>query len=245
MRNVVLSALLVAATAGPAAAQVSDPRVFASVNATVRPAPEGLSDSFTFEAELETATVDVDYAFRQATMVDGGVTVRLWKRLGIGVAASNYSRDASAAVEAQIPHPFFFEQPRAIAGDATDLSRTETAVHVQLAYVLPIGGRWRVLLGAGPSRIQLEQEIVTVVHYEEAFPFDTATFRSTTSRAFKGSGIGFNATADVSFMFTRLLGIGGMARYSRATVDLDGPDNRRISQDAGGFQAGGGIRMVF
>jgi hypothetical protein len=46
-------------------------------------------------------------------------------------------------------------------------------------------------------------------------------------------------------MFTRLFGLGGMVRFSRADIDLDGPDNRSISVQAGGVQAGAGVRVVF
>ena len=40
-------------------------------------------------------------------------------------------------------------------------------------------------------------------------------------------------------------GVGGLVRFSRATVDLDAPGNRTISVDAGGVYAGGGIRLLF
>lgn len=246
MRNVfVVCAVLLVWGAVPAAGQVSDPRVFVSVNAAFQAAPEDVSDRFTFEAELEAATVDVDYGFAQGTNFDGGVAVRLWKRIGAGIAVSRYAKDASAAVTGAIPHPFFFEQPRDITGDATGLARSETAVHLQLVYIVPTTGRFRVLLAGGPSRIELEQDIVTAVQYDESFPFDAAAFRSATSRGLKDSAIGFNAGADVSFMLTRMIGLGGMVRFSRASVDLAGPDARSISLDAGGFQGGAGVRIVF
>ena len=44
---------------------------------------------------------------------------------------------------------------------------------------------------------------------------------------------------------SRQFGVGGILRFSRATVDLDAPDNRTVSVDAGGFYAGGGLRIVF
>lgn len=245
MRNVVLCTALVVCAGAPAAAQMSNPRVFVSVNAGIQPAPSNLSDRFTFEAELETATVDVEYPFAQATVFDGGAAVRLWKRLGAGAAFSSYSRDGSATVNAGIPHPFFFEQPREVTGEATGVGRSETAVHLQLVYIVPTNGRFRLLLGAGPSRIQVEQEVVTDVQYDESFPFDTATFRSATTRSFTGSRIGFNAGVDVGYMITDNFGIGGMVRFSRADLDLDGPDNRTISLEAGGVQVGGGLRVVF
>jgi hypothetical protein len=245
MRNLVGCAALLVCVAVPAAAQVSNPRVFISVNAAVQPAPSDLADRFTFDAELETATVDVAYPFEPATSIDVGGAVRLWKRLGAGIAVSRYSRAGSAAVDATIPHPFFFEQPREVTGEATDISRSETAVHAQVIYIVPTSERLRILFSAGPSRLEVEQEIVTGVQYDEAFPFDTATFRSASTRSITGSKIGFNVGADVGYMITRVFGIGGMVRFSRADIDLDAPDNRTVSVKAGGIQGGGGIRVVF
>ena len=102
-----------------------------------------------------------------------------------------------------------------------------------------------MLLSAGPSRIAAEQDIVTAVHYDESYPFDTATYRSATKRAFSGSAIGIHAGADVSYRLTRIIGAGGTLRFSRADLDLEGPDNRRISLEAGGLQVAGGIRVIF
>ena len=45
-------------------------------------------------------------------------------------------------------------------------------------------------------------------------------------------------------MFVAAFGIGGLVRYTRATVDLESKD-RTISVEAGGVQAGGGVRLVF
>jgi hypothetical protein len=46
-------------------------------------------------------------------------------------------------------------------------------------------------------------------------------------------------------MFTRTIGLGGMLRFSRADVDLEAPDNRRLTIKGGGIQAGGGLRIAF
>ena len=48
-----------------------------------------------------------------------------------------------------------------------------------------------------------------------------------------------------SWMLGRTFGVGGILRFSKATVDLDAPNNRTISVDAGGFYAGGGVRILF
>jgi hypothetical protein len=56
---------------------------------------------------------------------------------------------------------------------------------------------------------------------------------------------GFNAGADLRWMFSRNVGLGGMVRFIRGSVDLETENNRRILVRAGGLQAGGGIRIGF
>ena len=86
---------------------------------------------------------------------------------------------------------------------------------------------------------------MTEVTITETFPYDTATFASAQKSREKGSATAFNVGADVMWMLNRTLGVGGLVRFSRASVDLDAPGNRTISVDAGGVYAGGGIRLLF
>jgi hypothetical protein len=41
------------------------------------------------------------------------------------------------------------------------------------------------------------------------------------------------------------VGVGGVARYSRATATLNATNNAALKVDAGGLLAGGGIRLAF
>jgi hypothetical protein len=60
---------------------------------------------------------------------DGGI--RIWRNLAVGAGVSRFSKETTAAVSAQIPHPFFFNKPQAVSGDAASLTRDETAAHLQ------------------------------------------------------------------------------------------------------------------
>ena len=102
-----------------------------------------------------------------------------------------------------------------------------------------------LVLSGGPSWLNVEQELVTDVLYDETYPFDTATFRSAPTRRSKASVTGFNAGADLQWMFGRHIGVGGMVRFIRGSVDLTTENDRRISVRAGGVQAGGGLRIGF
>ena len=124
------------------------------------------------------------------------------------------------------------------------LTRDETGIHIQAQYHLaPFSGVYVVLAG-GPSVLDIRQSIVTDVNFTEEFPFDTATYVGVDSQRVTGTKTGFNVGADVRWMFARHVGVGGLVRYSHATVDLTS-SGRTISVDAGGMQVGGGIRLAF
>jgi len=231
--------------AAPAAAQSWPERVHISVSGAFQATSNDFSDRFEFERDLETGSTEVDYPVKSGFLFDAGAGVRLWKNLGAGVAVSYFTRDDAASTTSSFPHPLFFNQPRDVSGEATGVKRTETAVHVQAMYLVNPGGRLRLVLSGGPSFFSVEQDLVTEVRITETYPFDTAEFASAVKSREKGSAPAFNVGADVMWMMTPTFGVGGLARFSRASVDLDAPGNRTITVDAGGFWAGGGVRLLF
>jgi Outer membrane protein beta-barrel domain len=241
----VVAAAAVACTASPAAAQSWSERVLISVNGAFQSTTHDASDRFEFEKNLETGTTDVDYSVHGGFVFDGGVSYRVWKNLAGGVSVSYFTRDESASTTSSIPHPFFFQQPRIVTGDATGVKRTETAVHVQAVYLVNPGGKLRMAFSGGPTFFNLEQDLVTEATVTEAYPFDTVTFATAQKRRESGSTVTFNVGADLMWMLSRQFGIGGLVRFSPASVDLDAPGNRTISVDGGGVYAGGGIRILF
>ena len=232
-------------TIAPAAAQSGAGRVQIGVNGLYQATTNDFGDRFTFEQYLETGSTEVDYPVGGGPAFDVGAAVRLWRGLGAGVGFSSFTRDETAPTVSQVPHPFFFEQPREVVGDATGITRTESVVHVQAVYVIDPRGPWRVVVGAGPSFFNVEQDLVTQVRFSESFPFDTATFTTADQQRVTASATGFNVSGDVSWMFSRNFGVGALVRFSRVSVDLEAPGDRTIPVDVGGAQAGGGIRIVF
>ena len=245
-----LCVLLLVLAAGPAEAQVARrpagaERGFITFDAVVQAAAGDLSDRLFFEANAETGTIEAQYPGRTGVGVDGGFGIRVRGRMGVAVAVSHAASSGVASVVAEVPHPFFDDRHRHVEGEAPDISRTETAVHLQLYYDLRPRGPWRAKLFAGPSYFNVEQELVTGVETVEAFPFDTASFGAARTTRVSGSAAGFNAGVDLSRMFGRQIGGGMMVRYARATVDLNAPGPRPVSTDSGGLQVGIGMRLVF
>ena len=231
--------------ASPVLAQSWPERVHISVNGAFQATSNDFSDRFTFEESLETGSTDSDYPVESGFVFDVGGGYRLFGNLGAGVAVSYFTKAGTAATTSSFPHPFFFNRPRAVTGDATNLTRTETAVHVHAMYLVNPGGKLRMIFSGGPSFLNVKQDIVAEVLISETFPFDEAAFSSARSEEAKGSKVAFNVGADVLWMFAPRFGVGGLVRFSRASVDLDAPGGRTIPVDAGGVYAGGGVRLLF
>jgi len=201
----------------------------------------GFSETFGFQQYLEQASVTTQYPKKDGPTFDVGGGFRVWRNLAAAVAVSSVSRSTDGAVTGSIPHPFHFSTGRAIEGTA-GLTRTETAVHVQAAYVVPAGRRMLVTVSGGPSFFSVKQSLVQSVQYSESYPFDTATLASAPTTSASTSVTGFNAGLDVGYYFTRSVGVGMMVRYAGATLALPSHD-ATISTKVGGVLAGGGLRL--
>ena len=226
-----------------AAAPQQQPRVRAMINGGYQPSTTSFDDSFTFTLYLETGTTETTYSVEAGGIFEGGGCVRLVKGLAIGGVISHFTADSTASVTSSVPHPFFLNAHRQVTGDAQGLRREETAVHIQAQYLLPFG-RLNVVLAGGPTIIDVKQSLVVDVKYSEEFPYDEAVFTGVDSKRGTGTATGFNAGVDVQWMFNPRLGVGGLVRFTKATVDVT-VDNRTIQMDAGGLQVGGGIRLAF
>ena len=239
----VAAALCLAAS--PALAQRADGRFSVSVNAGYQAATNRFSDRLTFEAYKEEGTTEARYPVRGGFAFDAGGSVRLWKRLGAGVTVSRFTRESSAHTVSRVPHPLYLDQLREVTGDPGGITRTETGTHVQLLYLLPTPGRLRITAAAGPSYISVEQDLVAMIRYQETYPFDVAPFTGADTRTARRGAGGFNLGADATWMFNRRFGAGAVVRFTRATVRLHASSSRTIGVDAGGTQAGVGVRVRF
>ncbi len=194
---------------------------------------------------LETETVNASYQVPSGLAYDGGVLVKVAGGFGVGVAFSFFKSHGDATVAASVPHPFFFNKPRSASGTAPALERTETATHIQAAYVIRTG-RVDVAIAGGPTIFNVKQGLVSDVTFTDTYPYDIVTFTGATTQTVTATKIGFHVGADVGVRFSRNVGVGGLVRYSRATVDFSLTNAASgVTSDAGGVQAGGGIRFFF
>jgi hypothetical protein len=231
----------IAMTARPASAQPAwTDRGYANVSGFFHP-----STSFSNTVKpidfAEPSVVDTTYKTGSVPGFEAEGGVRLWRNLAVGAGVSWFSNQTTGTVSAQVPHPFFFNKPRAVSGDAGSLTRDETAVHVKALWMMPLSNRWQLALSGGPSWFSVGQDLVSDVSVTQTYPFDTATFASAATVHRSASKAGFNAGADVSFLFRPRIGVGFGVMFSHASVPLDDT----LTVDAGGAHVGGGLRIRF
>jgi hypothetical protein len=231
-------------TRRPVPHKQGEPRVTLTFSGGVESTAGSVADHIAIDRNVETETIDVKYPSTPGLLIDVGGRARVWKRLGFGVAVSHVTGSGTADITASVPHPFFFNQPRTVTGQA-DLSREETGIHVQVQYSIRASKNVQVVLGAGPSRIKLTQDVVTEVSVNETYPYDTATFRDAVTKGASTSVTGFNAGVDVTWSLTRNVGFGGLFRYARADADLDVRTDHTLTMKAGGVHAAAGVRFAF
>jgi len=241
----ILTAATVLALGMAAAPASAQDRAWVAVSGGIQaPASSSFSDTFDIQAYTETGHVTSKYPIKRGGLVAGSFGVRVWKQFGVGIAVTRSTSRETADVSAGIPHPFFDNQPRNISGTES-VHHNETGAHLQLAWLLPLSPKIRVILSGGPSVLSVEQTLLTDIHYSETYPYDTATYTGAVTTKASRTATGFNAGADVAWMFSKNLGVGAMAQFARATAKLDAGSGRRISVDAGGAYIGAGIRASF
>jgi hypothetical protein len=241
----------VAAVCGAAPVFAQQPagswRVRVSADAGLQqPASTSFSQSMKETVYREDAVVNTSYGVRRGQQFGGGITVRLIGNIGIGVAASSFVNKNAVAVEATVPHPFFYNSPRSFAGTPAGLERNEVAAHLQAVYLISPRGRVTAALSGGPSWFSVKQDVVTDVSYSESYPYDAASFSSAMFTTVNKTGVGFNVSADLAVRIVGRLGAGALVRYSRASLTFSVPNTAAsVASDVGGVQLSGGVRLLF
>ena len=248
MSSSFLAGLILAfvSTGTGAFAQTDQPfRGFVSVNGGYQASSTDFRDSIAVTEFAEQGTIDSAYAVDKGPQLDISGGARVWRMLGVGAAVTRFTKSGAASVTGRIPHPFFFNQLRSVEGEASGLKHEELAIHLQAMAFVPVGERFSVALFAGPSFFNVKQGLVQRIQFAQQYPYDTATFSGADTQTPSESAIGFNAGADVGYFFARNVGVGGVIRFSRASVDFASGGGEALTVDAGGAQMGAGLRLRF
>jgi hypothetical protein len=209
-----------------------------------------------FEREQfrETARFTADYRAPAGAEFDFGGGVMLTRNFGIGISFAGTAHQDNAQLGITIPHPIFFNTHASDTSSTEDgLVRSEGSANIQLMFVADLSERLRVRVYTGPSFFRVQQDAVDDIIYEQEFlilsPVNSVQILryETTEISFDdATGWGFHVGADINMFFTRVVGIGGFAKYSRGTADFFDPFSETESAfKTGGFQTGGGLRLRF
>ena len=231
-------------------------RYFVNVNGGYQSASERFHDESTFRRYGEDGAIVAAYDLdRAGSLFDVSGGVLIWRGLGVAVGYSQAAGDVSAEVTGEAPHPLSFGRHRQFAPSSHTLPYTTRMTHFMLVFRLPINDRWELTLTGGPSRIQLDQDVLQNVRQDVlkavpervgTLPPDGAVAITPVAAKISRSKIGFNGGADLSYLFHRNVGVGVFARFAGGSFDLPlGIDSGDAAVDVGGPQAGVGVRLRF
>ena len=262
----VLCTMLLAAT--PAAAQINQPappsvpapapppayvedavwrdKAFLDVNVgmrlTANPFDEHISTIIYSEPASISASHEVSARW---SLVDLAGGVRVWNSVGIGGTYAKFSVAEDVNVGARVPNPVLFNQTRS-ATTVTPLERNETAFHFHALYVRPITPRIDVMLSAGPSVIQVSQDLVSGIELSEGdAPFTTVAIGNVKTVTLTERVFGLNFGIGGTYFMTPLVGIGGTLRYVTGSLSAQQIDGQSVDVPLGGFQLAFGARVRF
>jgi hypothetical protein len=251
----VLSLVAIVAVAAQAEAQravaargrrtPSEPRGFIGAFVGAQAIGSDFDASTDFSLYREATHFDASYDLPPAFSFEVAGGARVWRSLGVAVAVSRHEQSGDAALAASLPHPFFFDRQRLLDETIPDLSRSETAIHVGVLWFKPLTRRVMLTLSAGPSFISYEQDIITNLVLTETYPYDSVPLARAITAQRDGVAIGGYASGDAYFRLTRHVAVGGGARFSRATDDVESLPGQSVSIETGGLQVGGGVRWLF
>ena len=245
---VVMVAALLLVGVQEAAAQSWTDQIYINVGFGVESGSSDLNDTKTFTLYDEITTVNSSSAWSSGNLLDVSAGLRVWRNLSIGAGYHQENNTSSVQLAGTAPHPIFFNRPRSFTSETSGLERKETATHLNLGWMIPIGTKVDVHLTAGPSFFRLQQGVVSdVLIAERGTPFTEVVVQPTAATE-KRSVAGYNVGLDLAFMVWQndavRIGVGGFVRMTGATTDV-----RLLASDVetkvGGTQFGIGARLRF
>ncbi len=211
---------------------------YITVNGGAQVGSQTIDTSSTFPLYDETATIASSQKIKGGSFFDVGGAFRVWgKNLLAGVTYSHTSTDSDVVLTASIPDPVFFDRPRNVTKTQGGAIHTENVVHLDVIWMIPVANKLDVGVFLGPSIFAVKQDTVTTATVTEPGPIVTAPLTEVSK-----TSVGFNLGADLQYMVTKRFGVGGIARYSIGSAEIEGATEKLT---VGGFQIGGGARIRF
>ena len=245
---VAASLLALCSTATDAAAQFAPlgGRLLVSVNGGAQVGGVDADRTSTFDLYDEPASLQVRQRIKGGGLLDIGAGTKVWGNFGVGVAYTRTKSTNGATIDGSLPHPLFFDQPRAVSASVDGLDHREHQVHLQALWFVPFVENVDFIVSAGPTIFNTRQGFVRGIGFSEIPPsFNAVTVDSIDIATLDKTSVGFNIGLDATYSITSMLGAGALVRYSRGSVDFDLAEGQTASIKAGNFQIAGGLRVRF
>jgi len=220
---------------------------FVTINGAFQGREHVIEESSTFRYGTlfpETGTFRTRQGIDRGGLFDVSGGVRVWRDLYAGVGVTRFSDSGAMEINASVPDPLVFGRPRSATATVGDLKHSETGVHLQATWRVPVTTDIDVAVSAGPSFFSVRQDFVSELTVAEG-PGNTAVVGAAGIRRDSESGAGINIGVDGTYLVTPRFGGGIFARYAGGKVTYTRPDGSRLKLDAGGFQIGAGVRFRF
>jgi hypothetical protein len=168
--------------------------------------------------------------------ISGGY--KLWRNMAVGIGITHAGSKSDLAVNASIPDPLVFDQPRSVTVTLPDAKHSETAINLSGTWMMPVTDKIDVGYVFGPTIFMASQDLPGVPTISEPGPSITNLPRQSTDKTTVGIHFGVDAT----YLVTPRYGVGLLVRYSWGSADFAGAGD---SVTLGGFQVGAGLRVRF
>lgn len=203
------------------------------------------SESRKYKEFAEESTIEAAYEASPGPGFEAGLEYTFVRRFGVAVSFASATRDESATVRSDLPHPFYFNRKRPVEGEAKGFSHKETALHFDVVYAAKAGSLGYSLF-AGVSRIKVETDLVKEpLQFSQTYPYDTATLTGIPADTFEDTPTGFNVGGGLDYRIGRNFGFGAQVRFSRAKAKFTPSEGNSLEVDAGGLQVAAGARVFF
>jgi hypothetical protein len=234
-----LFCLALLSIATPAAAQMTwTDKGFVNVSFGIQAGSPTISVNTPFELYGETGSVDSTMEAKARGFFEIAGGYKVWSNLAVGLGYSYGSGSSDAAVTASVPDPLFFDQQRVVTTTAADVKHSQSALHLTGTWMVPVTDKVDVGLAFGPTIFFVSQDIPNAVAVSEPGP----TITSVNVESVNETTVGIHFGVDMTYLITPRIGVGGLARYTWGSVDLE---NASEGLTVGGFQLGAGLRFRF
>lgn len=225
-------------------------RGFLNVNVGVQPGSGSFTENSTPVVNGENASFVVPFAIGASPLGDVSAGLRVWENFGFAAGFSRFTKRSASTLSAQIPNPILTDHPRSATAPVDGLAHTESAIHLQMLWMVPLSSKFDVAGVLGASIFRVTQDLVSgVTATETAPPFTTVTIGSAQTTSGSKTAPALTVGADATYRLTRQWGAGVFARYSRLSAGhvkiADPSGTGDVSVSAGGAQIGVGLRARF